>query len=65
MPATFTIRTMTPAGVYGASYDVEAETGWAALDAAEPLAEADGYEVVDGIDRSADRGGVEYVLVVA
>lgn len=47
---------MTSGGVCGKSYSIVAEDGWDALDLAQPMAEADGYEVLDGTDLVSTKG---------
>lgn len=62
---TYKVRTMTVGGGFAKTYEVEATDGWSALDIAQPLAEADGYEVLDGVDRRGERGETEFTLVIA
>lgn len=44
----YEVHTMTPGGTRGKSYIVDGTDVWTAMDIAAPLAEDDGYEVLDG-----------------
>lgn len=62
--ATIKVHTMTIGGGFGKTYDVEADDMWEAADIAEPLAEADGYTVLDATDRLGEHGDVEVTLII-